>query len=311
MFLSPPPQPPKQVVIWVHGTRMQEHIAPKSAKNKLFGKLSYSPSGLHAVDNVDKTLHLRKMAETLHTADPEHFDTHHTYLFGWSGKLRSIEREKAALALYTALKSLQSEYENMYKVCPPIMMITHSHGGNVALNLATIPENNITIDNLVLLACPVQKETAHLITSPLFTRVYSLHSHRDAVQVLDPQGLHLAKKAFEKVRQTSFFNAVHNLFRNENNNKLFSERHFNPHATLKQAAIEWKTKAPWAHEDLHIFGNQAHTIKKVANLFDKKRRGLLHLEFVLPSFIKKLPDILSDLDNIKQNNNTKEITIQL
>ena len=47
---------------------------------------------------------------------------------------------------------------------PIFKLITHSHGGNVALYLAPIAEedplNAVTIEELILLACPVQVETS-------------------------------------------------------------------------------------------------------------------------------------------------------
>ncbi len=61
------------------------------------------------------------------------------YTFGWSGMLSQKQRRKAAVRFYNALvceqKLLKAQYPNL-----KIRLITHSHGGNVCLNLALINE---------------------------------------------------------------------------------------------------------------------------------------------------------------------------
>jgi len=55
---------------------------------------------------------------------------------------------------------------------PKVTLISHSHGGNVALNLAAIAEKEspLSIERLILLACPVQQETAALVDAPMFKK---------------------------------------------------------------------------------------------------------------------------------------------
>ncbi|MEX2438170.1 MAG: hypothetical protein WD449_02860, partial [Candidatus Babeliales bacterium] len=69
------------------------------------------------------------------------------------------------------------------------------------------------INELIVLACPVQEKTSHLTQSPLFKNIYSIYSTMDHIQWLDPQWLHRNSKTF------------------------FSERLFEPQANLKQIDI--------------------------------------------------------------------------
>ncbi len=59
------------------------------------------------------------------------------YTFGWSGLLSRQRRRQEALRLYNALSEEITKYENQgFKT--KIIIAAHSHGGNVALNLAGI-----------------------------------------------------------------------------------------------------------------------------------------------------------------------------
>ena len=103
-------------------------------------------------------------------------------------------------------------------------MITHSHGGNVALHLAELNNNksNLKIDELILLACPVQKRTCHLIADNMFTKAYSFYSNIDMIQVLDPQGLQKLWSRKEKRKPGT---------------PLFSKRKFEKHKNLRQVKV--------------------------------------------------------------------------
>ena len=99
--------------------------------------------------------------------------------------------------------------------------MTHSHGGNIALLLDKVKDaddNSLLINELVLLAVPVQKQTMHYTQSPIFGTIYSLYSILDVLQVVDPQGLHKEKA--------------------EQDVPLFSERIFAPHEKIEQVAIK-------------------------------------------------------------------------
>jgi pimeloyl-ACP methyl ester carboxylesterase len=121
---------------------------------------------------------------------PELFDYNSLYLFGWSGRLSAHERYWAATILYQKLTVLAESYQRKFGVSPIIRLVAHSHGGNVALNLAQIHKARkgpFSIDTLVLLACPVQHETRELVCSDLFIKIYAFYSSLDMVQVLAPE----------------------------------------------------------------------------------------------------------------------------
>ena len=136
------------ITVWIHGTR----FFPRPLYKEFFkGKADLVPAA-----QVSQEYKLRLIADILHTADPTLFDLEHLYIFGWSGKLCFKERQQTAELLYTALVKKTREYKEKYGKNPAIRLICHSHGGNVALNLSNIHHTeDITIDELIMLACPV------------------------------------------------------------------------------------------------------------------------------------------------------------
>ncbi len=196
--------------VWIHGTK----LFPDPILHHFF----YSKPGLHLASQMDTQYRLRTIAEELMLHDPINYPRETFYLFGWSGKLCFVDREQSALRLYQDLKAVCAEYQRVYNAQPYIRLICHSHGGNVALNLAkmkSIDDPNFKIDELVLLACPVQTKTKDLITDSTFKKIYSLYSHLDIVQILDPQGL----------------------YKGNNFLSLFSKRCFDSHEKLAQVKI--------------------------------------------------------------------------
>lgn len=114
---------------------------------------------------------------------------HRYYTFGWSGLLSKAARKDAARQLYqelgTEIHRLRSE-----GVFPKVRIVGYSHGGNVSLNVAKIVEEqehkpNWLVDELILIATPVITETDEWISSPFFTRAYSLYSKADKAQSCD------------------------------------------------------------------------------------------------------------------------------
>jgi hypothetical protein len=211
------PKAEPMLTVWIHGTRLFKllahpideyiHAAP--------------PTGLHPVTSLTKKHRLLSVAKALAQVDPERFPLDHFYVFGWSGNLSFKERELAAKKLYAELKILLAHYTETHGFTPKIRLITHSHGGNVALNLAKCknPADGITIAQAVLLASPVQKETVDYIHDPFFEKVYALYSTLDNLQVLDPQGM----------------------YKTEHNTKrhlAFSQRRFPSYPHLRQAKIK-------------------------------------------------------------------------
>ncbi len=204
------------VTIWIHGTRLTPKI--------LFPKFFDVKPGLTKATHLDESYHHREIAQTLAKLDTERFKLDHFYLFGWSGKLSFKKRQDAARQLHTALTALITDYKNTHGITPRVRIITHSHGGNVALNLAQHASKNnaFEIEELILLACPVQEETQELIKHPLFKTVYSLYSKIDMLQIADPQGI------YGLASEEDLFDRT-----------WFSQRLFPVHPKLKQAEITY------------------------------------------------------------------------
>lgn len=174
-------------------------------------------------------------------------DEHNSYYtFGWSGLISHRVRYNEARILYV---QLQQELERLryLGINPKIRIIAYSHGGNLALNLGAIqqqdyPGDALTIDELYLIGTPVQRETDHLVCAPLFTKIYNIYSRSDNIQRLD---------CFS--------------FR-----RFFSKRHF---ATNKRYAVPEKLtqieiklnspllgkdrRCPWTHCHQHNHGNRS------------------------------------------------------
>lgn len=288
MFFTPPQEPPKApiVTVWVHGTRPDENLPPFLAKlTKNVSQLLCDDSkGLQKIIPQTAYHYPFLRAKALATTDPNRFSEKHFYTFGWSGKLNIIARKNAALELFNALKLLVQHYLEIYGYIPEIILISHSHGGNVILHLAEIYDETfeLHISKAILLACPVQKHTENLISSAIFERIYSLHSHTDIIQIVDPQGLHCKKKSFKP---------------------FLSERHFDAHPKLAQALIRWKKYPRWTADDQLI--NKFSFKGLIAGIntlnYIKKGRGLFHVEFGLLPFISQLPIIINQLDALFDN----------
>jgi hypothetical protein len=286
MIFSPPQEPPKApiITVWVHGTKPDEHLPPFFTKftNKLSQILCDDTKGLRRTDQLDAQHYPFLRAKALSAADPVRFNTEHFYTFGWSGKLNLQERKNASLDLFSALKTLSLDYQEKYHCTPEVILISHSHGGNVILHLAEIidvDDFKLHVSKAILLACPVQKHTAHLISSPVFERIYSLHSHTDMTQIVDPQGLHDRKKLTAP---------------------LLSLRHFDTHPKLAQVLIRWKEYPLWDAEDYAMNKVILKGLIKGLNTLDyiKKNRGLLHVEFGLLPFVRQIPAIIDHLDTL-------------
>lgn len=234
------------ITIWVHGTRL---TPPFLAPHFFYHKAGFTPAYY-----INHESQWHKIADTLIKQAPHEYSWDTFYFFGWSGKLSTQERLTAARDLSAYIHKLIDEHNALYGYAPKIRIITHSHGGNVALNLARIePEISYVIDELILLACPVQKQTAELIASGLFKSIYSLYSRFDTFQVMDMQG-------FQK---------------DENGDRikhpLMSKRTFKGQPNLTQVQLKWK------------------------------RRGVMHIEFIMETFLKYLPGVLNELRSSHTN----------
>ena len=118
------------------------------------------------------------------------------------------------------------------------------------------------IDELMLLACPVQEKTRALVSDSFFDHVYSFHSHADLFQVLDPQGWPALRECLKKIFKAPPKKAMQELLTFFEETPLFSARHFPAHETVKH-------------------------IKVVMH-----NRDLFHIEFLLMPFINALPQLL-------------------
>ena len=217
-------QKEKIITIWIHGTRVffSRFILPNFFHTRL---------GLHNALEFDKKYHVREIADLLCSIAPDKFSLDDFYFYGWSGKLSFKARYKAAKKLFKLLIVLIEKSEQKYGFKPKVRLITHSHGGNLALNLAHFNENsNLIIDELILLACPVQKRTCHLSKHEMFKKIYSLYSRFDSFQVIDPQ------RIYYWLKKDSFGSSP------EKPDSFFSGRCFDPHATIKQIPLRFNNR---------------------------------------------------------------------
>lgn len=110
------------------------------------------------------------------------------YTFGWNGRLSSSSRLVAACTLYKALENEILRLENEQGKKVKVNLVTHSHGGNVALNLVLAEKKynkKLTIDRLAMFGCPIQSETEDCANSAVFKNIYNFYSSGDHVQIVD------------------------------------------------------------------------------------------------------------------------------
>lgn len=108
------------------------------------------------------------------------------YTYGWSGllspRIRLQESHDFYLALIQEIDRLRA-----CKIRPKIRIIGYSHGGNIVLGLAQAYAEDAQkslplIDEIVFLGVPIQVETDHFVTSPLFKKIYNFYSLLDRIQ---------------------------------------------------------------------------------------------------------------------------------
>jgi len=237
------------ITIWIHGTRL--------LPSPILHAYVYSKPGLHPITILDKNYYLRQSADAIIEANPERYPAEHFYSFGWSGKLNAAARKIASEQLHHELIDLLAHYEKKYTVKPTIRIITHSHGGNIALHLAEMkhPENALEIEELILLACPVQERTMHHIEDPMFKKTYALYSSLDMLQILAPQFLYRIERKKYKNKKMGI------------KMPLFSSKLFPPHPKLAQLKVKLNGTA------------------------------IFHTTFSNASFTRMLPTIIDEIDS--------------
>jgi len=166
--------------IWVHGTTIRASVPIK------FSKFHNSTKLMHYSELIFNQGACPR-AEILAKNDPVNFPLDSFYLFRWSGLLNRKEREVVSCDLYKYLISKVDEILQKTGKYPIITIITHSHGGNIALYLAKINEkfdSKLKIARLILLACPVQYGTAQLVNDKTFDQIYAFYSTYDIIQIM-------------------------------------------------------------------------------------------------------------------------------
>ena len=174
------------ITIFIHGSYMAaRYVMPKQYQSK---------SGLHSIDKYEQTSHFSQVADVLSKKDPQQHDKEHYYVFGWSGALSFKVRKKLAQRLYYEMKELLTAYKEKHGQYPHVQIITFSHGGNIALQLADLlpffNDQEVVELELVLIGCPVQAATEDMIASPWFSHVSVIASSGDIIQRLDPHNLY-------------------------------------------------------------------------------------------------------------------------
>ena len=257
-----------RITIFIHGTLPPDALLHIPMVQRFFR----CPKGLTPLTSLTDS-YTKDILTMLCNKHPKEFPEEHCYTFGWSGTLKHKARKEAANTLYSCLAKLKNNDENVL-----ISLLTHSHGGNVALCLKYVCEENgnpeqISIEELILLACPVQRESLNAHNDTLFKQIYSLHSHHDMLQILDPQGVHTF---LDNLKNFGIEFTMNNL---KQLGRLFSERHFPADSKVKQLNVQYA------------------------------RRELFHIEFLLPHFMKELPSLIAELkQHTKNGKSTDDIT---
>jgi len=318
-------QPARRVTIWVHGTRVGSFM-PLGIISTLAGlehRVLYAPPGLHTPDEINPELYHHKIPGFISAADPARFPLEDFYVYGWSGDLDFNARIKAGAILAKELKELVAYYIDQDGAAPEITFITHSHGGNVVLEMT----KSISLKDLgdvpvtaLFLACPVQQATEKLIANPLFKHIYNIHSHDDIVQISDPQAFGFISDNVRAAYNTGSFDPLTGIIEGVGDRisgawdklkkfenpfagvEIFSGREFKPQSNLKQARVSWIGLAPWTSQDFAVLGKYKDDVESIKNSLQKllaiKNRGLVHMEFMFPLFFSRLPQTLKMTDDL-------------
>jgi hypothetical protein len=331
MMMHPPPPPPKPtpITIFVHGT--QVHALFKDVDiRKFFPANTQSPAGLNHAQDLPHDHAIHHLLNALTSADSNHFSPAGMYTFGWSGGIEVKERRAAGKQLFDLIQSLAQTYHDLHGSNPEITVITHSHGGNVVLHMAEHyhEHNSFSIARVLLLACPVQELTSFYVQSPLFKKIYALHSHDDRFQIMDQRSLQLPRSVIDTWRENRQVK-IQELIKTIQNVtwKFGSERHFAVQPNIIQAEITWHS-AP--HHDPQNVDNglfmelklyealkmyKEISLRDIINMykaiytFSFQERGLLHTEFTTPSFFKHIPTLMRELDEKKAADKAQSLCI--
>ncbi len=179
------PDEPPVITIFIHGTKPQIPYFLYQLADYFF---------LPGLKRAQKQYQYHGPKEIINgLIDSNYVDPREFFLYGWSGKLTDPKyREEAAHTLKDEIEKRIRKYTISYGIRPKIRIIAHSHGGNVALNLAhdlESDQSDIILDEVILLATPVQEFTNKHIKSKNIGKLYHFYSDSDWIQLLDPQRL--------------------------------------------------------------------------------------------------------------------------
>lgn len=209
------------ITIWIHGTRFIRKLSHASTPQ------------LTAACQLPHHAYAYQIGCMLQESAPLEFPLSGFYAFEWSGGISNQNRIAAAQALYSGLQDIVTKYKKKWDHYPVIRIISHSHGGNVALNMVHMQEKDsphtpLIIESLIILACPVQNNTMHLTQNSMFQSIYSLYSSLDVVQVIAPQKFYgilpFSYRKFPKhstILQAKVRMNGHSIFHNEFTSKRF------------------------------------------------------------------------------------------
>lgn len=207
------------------------------------------PAGLNKTSALKNSLlcPLAQVGFLLNEGDPAAFPLEQTYLWGWSGALNFETRYQEAEKIYHLIKNYPG----------PITLIGHSHGGNIALQVARAAaahnDQRPLIENLILLATPIQAATLHYINAPTFKNRFSFYSHYDIIQRIDPQWIYTAS------------------YQTNNEVPYFSDCIFPKHCNVIQARIT----APQLML-VHIYFISRHFLRTLSTLINLLKDAATH-----------------------------------
>ncbi len=124
-------------------------------------------------------------------ARPDYYEKFHCYTFGWPGLLSIKSRREGGELLHKTLAKEVQELIQQHSLEPEdleVFVFGHSHGGNVALQMASVHnahEHGFSVQSLMLFGTPIQRETEEYARCPLFKKIVSVYSPEDMVQVMD------------------------------------------------------------------------------------------------------------------------------
>ncbi len=164
------------------------------------------------------------------------------YTFGWDGVLSDEHRKNQARNFLASLRTLVNERRSAGLVQGKdfdLIVLTHSHGGNLALYMVdwALPNESFFIDYLINLGTPIHEKTEKNLGAPLFKNVWNVYSKNDWIQVSDfisIQGSYKRKRVYESSSSKKLHTLKQILFEVDGRGPLHSEMWFFYRSWLQQ-----------------------------------------------------------------------------